>query len=120
MPVVAEVADLGPQDLLIVTHHLRRRSTHFHLIVDLSDLRGLLFQLRGELFNLLLLFLHFAVLFEELIQQHRVYRLVAHSINFSIGVVTDQSTIYLFHLRSLAPRFSGPPKAGPLQSWVRR
>ena len=44
------------RNFLFVVYHLCRRAGHFHLIVDLLNLRGLLLQLGGELFNLLLLF----------------------------------------------------------------
>jgi hypothetical protein len=59
-----------------VHHDLWRRPIHFQLVVDLSDLLGLLLQLRSELFNLLLLFLNLSVLFEEFVEQHRVHGVV--------------------------------------------
>ena len=33
-------------------------------------------------------FLHFAMLFEKLVEQHRVHRLVAHGINLPFGVAS--------------------------------
>ena len=68
---------------------------HFHFVVDLSDLLGLLLQLRSELFNLLLLFLNLSVLFEELVEQHRVHCFVADGIGFSVAIPTNQVGIYL-------------------------
>ena len=85
--------DSGSAALSIVESHLRRRSAtadsscgefaHFNLGAHFLDLRGLLFQLgRERLYSLLLLSsrslelvlqpFHFAVLFEELVEQHRV------------------------------------------------
>jgi len=37
------------------------------------------------------------VFFEELVEQHRVHRLVAHSVNFPLTVASHQSGIDLFH-----------------------
>ena len=58
------------------------------------DLRGLLFQLRSEIFNLLLLFLHFGVLFEELVEQHRVHCFISHGVYLPIGVACHQIWVY--------------------------
>src|SRR5947209_20390465 len=33
--------------------------------------------------------------FEELVQQHRVYRFVAHGVNFSIGIASDEVRVHL-------------------------
>src|SRR5438132_5410370 len=74
--------------LLIVVNHLRRRFARFKLRADLLDLRCLLFETRGDslqsflllgyrgfqfsdcrflLLNIAVLFLHFAMLFEEFV-----------------------------------------------------
>ena len=78
--------------LLIVNDYVRRspRRARFDLRANLLDLGGLLLELRGQSFHSFLqlrdspllfqrfaaLFLHCAVLFEELVEQHRVHRLV--------------------------------------------
>ncbi len=69
--------------LLIAYDDLRRSPVHF-------DLRAHFPEARGKRVNLLLLpcdgrvlFLHMAVLFEELVEQHRVYLVVAHALGFS-------------------------------------
>src|SRR5437773_7167408 len=84
---------VGRAALLIVEDHLRRRAAHL-------DLRAHPLQARSKRFNLLLLvrvsrlevllqlrdgrflFLHCAVLFEKLVEQHRIHSFVAHSVNF--------------------------------------
>src|SRR6266446_612647 len=38
------------------------------------------------------------MLFEKLVQQHRVHRLVAHGVRLSVSVASDQIRIYLRHL----------------------
>jgi len=53
------------------------------LDAHLLDLHCLLFELRRENVNLFLLFLVPAVLFEELVEQHRVHCVVAHGVNFT-------------------------------------
>jgi len=53
--------------LSVVSNRLRRRSVQFHFVIDLLNQRPLLFQLRSESIDLLLLFLHRPVLFEKLI-----------------------------------------------------
>jgi hypothetical protein len=91
--------------LLIVSHQLRRRSAHFDLIADLLhngsqrfDLLLLLRDFRPKLLLLirklslevLSLFFHPAVLFEELVEQHRVHRFVANGEDFPFGVAHHQ------------------------------
>ena len=39
----------------------------------------------------------FAVLFKELVQQHRVHRLVAHGVGFAFVITCHQSWVHLFH-----------------------
>src|SRR3984893_15036369 len=98
--------------LLIVEDNLRRRAAHL-------DFRAHPLQTRGKRFNLSLLLrrpslqlrdspllflrfaallLHRAVLFEEFVEQHRVYRFVAHGVNFALAVVSHQVGIDLFYL----------------------
>jgi hypothetical protein len=44
--------------------------------------------------NRRLLFLHFAMLFQELIEQHRVHRIVADRVRFPLLIVHDQRRIH--------------------------
>src|SRR5262249_35376585 len=44
-----------------------------------------------------------AVLFQELIKQHRVHRLVAHGVGFALIIASYQSRVYLFHVLSHQP-----------------
>jgi len=46
------------------------------------------------------LFLHGAVFFKKLIQQHRVHRFVANRVSFSVSVAGHQIGIHLFHVLS--------------------
>jgi len=75
----------------LVRDYLRRSFIDFKLGAHFLDLRGLLFQLGREDFHPFLLLrdgdfqvLHFFVLFEELVEQHRVDLLVAHGADFTI------------------------------------
>ena len=52
---------------------------------------------RERCFEIFALLFNFAVLFQKLIEQHRVHRLVAHGVNLSFLVASHQSGIYLFH-----------------------
>ena len=78
---VAEIVDLGLRsqtantESTICWQRSRRRLAHFELGAHLLDLRGLLFELRGQNFHSFLLlgdgglqFLDFLVLFEEFIE----------------------------------------------------
>ena len=81
----------------------------FKLGAHFLDLGGLLFELRRENLHPFLLqgdcrfqvsdtgllFLDFFVLFEELVEQHHVHRIVAHGANLTVFVVHDQIRIYL-------------------------
>jgi hypothetical protein len=95
LTAVAGVNDPVYRNSPIVHHHLRGRPLHFNLVVHPSDLLGLLFQLRSELFNLFLLLLNLSVLFKELVKQHRVHGFVAHGVDFALLVAHDQVGIYL-------------------------
>src|SRR6266576_833934 len=60
---------------------------------------------RGKRFNSLLLLsrtrfqcLNFAMLFEKLVEQHRVHLVVAHAVGFSLFVPHDQVWIHFFYL----------------------
>ena len=72
---------IGRPAALGIVDHLRRRFARF-------ELRAYLLQARSKRFNLLLLpsddrfqVLHLMMLFEELVEQHRVHRFVAHGVN---------------------------------------
>ena len=77
---------------------------HAHFL----DLRGLLFELLCEERHPLLEHLHFAVFFQELVEQHRVHLVVAHGVGFSLFVAYHQIRNYLFYLFGYEPelRFS--------------
>jgi len=67
------------------------------------DLRCHLLQTRSQRFDLRLLarnsrfqFLDFTMLFEKLVQQHRVHGIVANSLEFAVAVAFDQIRAYLF------------------------
>ena len=76
---------------------MRRWSADFHLRAHLLNLRCLIFELRRENFPSLPQFLDFAMLFEELIEQHRVHLIVAHAVGLSIFVAHDEIRIHLGH-----------------------
>ena len=44
--------------------------------------------------------LHSLMLFQELIEQHRVHRFVAHGVDLSLRVTSHQSGVHLGHLLS--------------------
>src|SRR5438876_545916 len=95
--------------LLIVGDKLRCRFAHFNLRAHLLQARSkrfnLLLLVRGSRLEVLLqlhdgrfLFPHFAVLFEELIEQHRVDRLVANGNDFALLVARHQIRIHGGHV----------------------
>src|SRR5205085_2932681 len=55
-----------------------------------------------------LLFLHLAVLFEELIEQHRVHLVVTHAVGFSLFVAYHQIRIDRLHLLGHQPKLWNP------------
>jgi hypothetical protein len=98
--------------LLIVEDHLRRRFAHL-------DLRAHLLKARSKSFNLLLLernlrcefipllrdgrflllqpavlLLDLAVLFQELVEQHRVHRFVAHGIDLPFAIAHHEIGVF--------------------------
>jgi hypothetical protein len=76
---------------------LRRWSADFQLRAHLLNLRCLSFEPRRENFHSLPQFLDFAMLFEELIEQHRVHLILAHAVGLSIFVAHDEIGIHLGH-----------------------
>ena len=52
--------------------------------------------------------LDFAVLFEELVEQHRVHLVVAHAVGFSLFVAHHQARIHLFYLFGDEPELRYP------------
>ena len=89
---------LASAALVSVGHELRR-SAPFKVLIDGLDFRVLLFETLSEEFLLLghyrrelsdgrCLFLDLFVLFEKLVQQHRVHRLVAHGVGLPISIAS--------------------------------
>jgi hypothetical protein len=66
----------------LCAHFLQASSKRFNLLLLPLDNR--------------LLLLVFAVLFKELVEQHRVYGVVAHRVGFAIFVPSHQIRAYLF------------------------
>jgi hypothetical protein len=84
--VVERIYCLCEARLLIIQDRLRRGLAHFKLVAHFLEACC-------ECFNLLLLFgydrsllLHLAVLFENLVEQHCVYRVVAHDVDLAVLV----------------------------------
>src|SRR4026207_1624347 len=79
--------------LLVIAHDAWKRvsclNSSSHLPQAGGEGRDLLFQL-----------LHFAVLFQELIEQHRIDRFVTNGIDFAILVTSDQIRINLLYFLS--------------------
>src|SRR6266516_2293429 len=68
-----------------------------HLFLDLADCRFLVLHLTG-------LFFHFAVVFEELVEQHRVHCLVAHGFGPPVRIAEHQVGAYFLpSFKILAP-----------------
>ena len=83
---------------------MRRRFARFKLRAHLLDLCGLFFHHCHEIFELPLLlgvvrfqFLNFAMLFEKLIEQHRVDLLIANGFRLAFWVATHQVRIHFGH-----------------------
>src|SRR5437667_872383 len=114
-----------PADLRRVDNDLGRTLADLNLRADPLNLRGLLFELRRQSFRSFLLLgddfllfrnpgvqpcdahlllLKFTMLLEELVEQHRVHRFVAHGINLAIGIARDQIGIYLFYFLGYQPK----------------
>jgi len=81
----------GSDLLLLIGCHLRRRVAHLNLGAHFL-------QASSKLFNLFLQLLHFAVLFEKLIEQHRIYLIVTNAVRLSFFVAHYEIGIYLFHI----------------------
>ena len=81
----------GSAALLIVVDHLRRGFGHFNLGAHFLDLRRLLFELRRQRINPFFLFLHLAMLFEELVEQHRIHGFVTHGIDLPLIVASNNT-----------------------------
>jgi hypothetical protein len=62
------------------------------------DLRCLRFEGCLKLRNGCFQFLHLAMLFEELVEQHRVHGFVANGVGFSLFIASRQIRVHLFHL----------------------
>src|SRR4029077_18014465 len=109
--------------LLTIPNRLRRRSAHLNLVADFLDFCVLLFRARNHSFHsflqltdcrleilallgnrrllllkLVVLLLHFLVLFQKLVEQHRVNGLVAHAIGLPLLVANDQVGVDRFYV----------------------
>ncbi len=102
--------------LLIIQDGLRCGFAQFKLSAHRLDLRCLLFHGCSERLNFLLLLcdsrlevfpllrncrsllLHRLVLFQKLVEQHRVYCVVAHAVDFAIAAASHQIGAYLFYI----------------------
>ena len=82
----------------IVRHDTRSGSLCPKLVAHLLDLCGLRFEGCLKLRNGCFQFLHLAMLFEKLIEQHRVHRFIAHGVRFSFFVAGHQIGVHLLHL----------------------
>ena len=100
-PRCASATKIGA--ILGIVDHLRRRFARFNL-------RAHALQARSKRVNLLLLardsrlealflfcnnrfqFLHLAMFFEKLVEQHRVNRFVAHGKRFAVGIIDESFT----------------------------
>jgi hypothetical protein len=68
-----------------------------HLFLELADCRFLVLHLAG-------LFFHFGVVFEELVEQHRVHCLVAHGFGLPVRIAEHQVGAYFLpSFKILAP-----------------
>jgi hypothetical protein len=91
---------------------LRCRFAHCKLAAHPLELQCLLFEACRESFQFFLLprkvlllprdgrfqLLHLAVLFEELVKQHRVHRLITHGDNHPLVIASHEIGVDLFHL----------------------
>src|SRR5439155_1756008 len=69
-----------------------------YLLVHSFNFRVLSFQSSVHCRECSFQFLHLPVLFEKLVKQHCVHRVVAHSVGFSLFVTHDQIGVHSFHL----------------------
>src|SRR5262245_60430095 len=93
--------------LAIIQDGLRRGFTEFKLRGHFLDLRCVFLEHVSHGCVLLLLLrhsflqrFHFAVLFQKLVEQHRVHRLIANAVNFSLSVTNYEIGVDLFHILS--------------------
>jgi len=109
---VAGVGDSGYNlySSWIIENHSLRELAHFQLSAHFLNLCGLFFELRGQNSHSFFLlsygpfqFLHFAVLFEEFVKQHRVHRVVAYGVYFAVRTASYQIRAYLFYILGNQP-----------------
>src|SRR6266545_3340931 len=93
--------------LKLVAHSLQSSSKSFNLLLLFSYDRSLFLYL-------MILFFDFAMLFEEFVEQHRVYRVVTHGINLTILVAHHQVRIDRFHVLGNQPKLWNPLRVYPL------
>src|SRR6266550_2514415 len=82
----------------IIDDHLWRRLAHFQLRADFLKNRSKSFDLLLLFHDRRFQFLHFAALFEELVEQHRVHLVIAHAVGFSFLVPHHKVRIHLLHI----------------------
>src|SRR5215469_15528756 len=83
---------------LTVLNGLRCGFTQFNLCAHFLEARRKGFNLLLLLRRIRFQFLYFAVLFEELVEQHRIHRFVANRIGLAVFVASYQVCIYFFHV----------------------
>src|SRR5689334_5428304 len=89
---IKEAADvIRPIDLLIIKSGLRCWFAHFKLCAHFL-------QPRSKRVNLPLLGIYLTTCFQELVQQHRVHRVVADCVWLSVFIANDQIGIHFFDL----------------------
>ena len=54
------------------------------------------------------------MLFEKLIEQHRIHRIVADRVRLAVGISHNQIAIYLFHLLSHESKLQGAMRINAL------
>ena len=84
---------LNTAALRIADHRLLSTSARFKLSTHLLDLRCLFFHHCCECLNLLLLRLVSSVLFEKLVEQHRINRFVSHGVGLAFVIPRDKVRI---------------------------
>ncbi len=90
----------GDADPLGIVDHLRRRFACFKLCAHLLDLGRLLFHGCCKTRNRGFQFLHLPMFFQKFVEQHRVDRPIAHTLDLSFPIPDRQIGIHLRHLFS--------------------
>src|SRR5437016_5244545 len=85
---------LGLACFKLIAHFLEARSESFDLLLLLRYDRSLFF--------------HFTMLFEKLVEQHRVHRFVANAVRLAVSITRDQTRIYFFYFFGHEPKLRNP------------